>query len=170
MRMQAYRPEAPKFANAEEERLHIKQRLAAAMRLFAKHGLAEGVAGHMTARDPIRPDRFWCNSYGVHFGRAKVSNLSLIGPRGEILQGRGANIAAFAIHAPIHQARGDVHAVAHTHGVHGRAWSAMGRLLDPLTQDEALYAREQGGTPEAGWISFQPLYDWIVDEQPDLLD
>ena len=34
--------------------------------------------------------------------------------------------------------------------------------------------REDGATRSAstapGWLSFQPLYDWIVDEQPDLLD
>jgi hypothetical protein len=26
------------------------------------------------------------------------------------------------------------------------------------------------GTPTAGWFSFQPLYDLIVEEQPELLD
>jgi len=26
------------------------------------------------------------------------------------------------------------------------------------------------GTPVAGWFTFQPLYDLIVEEQPDLLD
>jgi ribulose-5-phosphate 4-epimerase/fuculose-1-phosphate aldolase len=28
----------------------------------------------------------------------------------------------------------------------------------------------QVGGHRAGWMQFQPLYDWIVDEQPDLLD
>ena len=30
--------------------------------------------------------------------------------------------------------------------------------------------RELVGQPLAGWMSFQPLYDWVVTEQPDLLD
>jgi len=34
------------------ERLYRKQRLAAAFRLFSKCGFDEGVAGHITARDP----------------------------------------------------------------------------------------------------------------------
>ena len=38
----------------EEERLHRKQRLAAAYRLFGKFGFDEGIAGHITARDPER--------------------------------------------------------------------------------------------------------------------
>ena len=36
----------------EQERLHRKQKLAAAFRLFSRFGFDEGVAGHITARDP----------------------------------------------------------------------------------------------------------------------
>ena len=39
-----------------EERLFRKQRLAAAYRLFSRFGFDEGVAGHITARDPERTD------------------------------------------------------------------------------------------------------------------
>jgi len=49
-------PPMPVFKTAAEERLHRKQRLAAAFRLFAKFGFSEGVAGHITARDPERMD------------------------------------------------------------------------------------------------------------------
>ena len=54
----------PKFTNAEDERRHRKQRLAAAFRLFGQFGFDEGVAGHITARDPERPDHFWVNPFG----------------------------------------------------------------------------------------------------------
>ena len=40
------------------ERLHRRQRLAAAFRLFSRHGFEVGLAGHFTARDPILTDRF----------------------------------------------------------------------------------------------------------------
>ena len=53
-------PTPPKFATVEEERLHRKQKLAGALRLFGRFGFSEGVAGHITAGDPItveaRPD------------------------------------------------------------------------------------------------------------------
>ncbi len=48
----------PKFDSADDERLHRKQRLAAAFRLFGKFGFDEGIAGHITARDPERLDHF----------------------------------------------------------------------------------------------------------------
>src|SRR5439155_17236376 len=52
-------PRPPVFTSPAEERRHRKERLAAAFRLFAEFGFDEGVAGHITARDPERPDCFW---------------------------------------------------------------------------------------------------------------
>ena len=57
----------PKFDSVEEERLHRKQRLAAAYRLFGRFGFDEGIAGHITARDPERLDHFWVNPFGMRF-------------------------------------------------------------------------------------------------------
>ena len=253
MEMEIFKPEQPVFKSIEEERLHLKQRLAAAFRMFSKCGFDEGIVGHITARDPEHRDCFWVNPYGVHFSHVKVSNLTLVDDQGVVKIGRPCNAAAFAIHSRIHTARPDVVAAAHAHSVHGKAWSTLGRLLDPLTQDacafyndHSLYTEyngvvydtaegdrigealgpgkavilrnhgnltvgstvdeaawwfltmerscqaqllaeaagtpkviddenaritfEQVGTPYAGWISFQPIYERIVREQPDLLD
>ena len=40
----------------------------------------------------------------------------------------------------------------------------------PIDHDEAVRTAGQVGNRGAGRFSFQPLYDWIVHEQPDLLD
>ncbi len=128
---------------AEQERLHRKQRLAAALRSFAEYGFDEGAAGHMTARDPILTDHFWVNPFGVHFRQMKVSDLLLVDHRGTVVRGdRKVNPAAFAIHSQIHQARPDVVAAAHTHSVHGRAFAALGRPLDPITQDACAFYQD----------------------------
>lgn len=130
----------PQFATFEEARLHRKQRLAGAFRLFARFGFDEGVAGHITARDPERPDHFWVNPFGRYFGAIRVSDLILVNHAGQVVEGEGMiNAAAFAIHAAVHQARPDVVAAAHTHSIYGKAWSSLGRLLDPLTQDSCIF-------------------------------
>ena len=54
----------PVFETVEEERLHRKQRLAGALRIFGRLGFGEGVAGHITVRDPEFPDHFWVNPFG----------------------------------------------------------------------------------------------------------
>lgn len=138
-------PMPPTFDTPEEERLHRKQRLAASFRLFARYGYDEGIAGHITARDPERLDHFWVNPFGMYFGHIKVSDLILVNGQGDVVEGDYAvNRAAFAIHSQIHEARPDVVAAAHTHSMYGKAWSALGRLLDPITQDSCSFYQDHG--------------------------
>ncbi len=51
-KMRAGLPQPPVFKTLAEERQHRKERLAAGLRLFAKFGFDEGVAVHITVRDP----------------------------------------------------------------------------------------------------------------------
>jgi len=183
----------------------------------------------------------------------RVSDLILVNHAGEVVEGSWpVNQAAFAIHSAIHRARPDVIAAAHCHSVHGKAFSSLGRLLDPLTQDACAFYEDhalfddytgvvldvsegeriaralgsnkaailrnhglltaggsvgaavwffiamdrschaqlladaagspvcidhpnaklthsQVGSDLAGWFSFQPMYEWIIRQEPDLL-
>lgn len=127
----------------QEERLHRKQRLAATFRLFARYGFDQGLAGHVTARDPEHSDSFWVNPLGRHFGQIRVRDLIRVDHTGEVVEGdRPVNRAAFAIHSAIHAARPDVVAAARTHFTYGKAWSTLGRMLDPLTQDSCKFYKD----------------------------
>jgi ribulose-5-phosphate 4-epimerase/fuculose-1-phosphate aldolase len=138
-------PGPPTFATAVEERRHRKQHLAAAFRLFSLFGFDEGVAGHITARDPERLDHFWVNPFGMHFGQIRASDLILVNHRGEVIEGKyPVNAAAFAIHSQVHAARPDVIAAAHAHSLYGKAWASLGRLLDPITQDSCAFYEDHG--------------------------
>jgi ribulose-5-phosphate 4-epimerase/fuculose-1-phosphate aldolase len=133
-------PALPTFATIEAEREHRKQRLASVFRVFARFGFEEGVAGHVTARDPELADHFWVNPFGVAFSQIKASDLLLVDHDGNIVEGRHPlNQAAFAIHSRVHKARPDVIAAAHTHSLYGKTWSSLGRLLDPITQDSCAF-------------------------------
>ena len=236
------------------ERQLRKERLAAALRVFGKFGFDEGVAGHITVRDPEHLDHFWVNPMGKSFKLMKVSDLLLVNHEGTVVEGNGLlNGAAFTIHSRIHMAHPEVTAAAHAHSVYGKAWSSLGRKLDPITQDACAFYNDHAllddftgvvldsdegeriaevlednkavilqnhglltvgksvdeaawwyvtmerscqaqlmaeavgkpvaidpehaahthatvGTELAGWFSFQPLYDVIVSEQPELLE
>jgi ribulose-5-phosphate 4-epimerase/fuculose-1-phosphate aldolase len=232
----------------------MKQRMAAAFRLFDRFGFNEGVAGHLTGRDPEHPELFWVNPFGLSFGLIRASDLICVDHEGKVVEGDWpVNTAAFAIHSQIHAARPDVNSAAHTHSPYGRAFSTLGKTLSPLTQDSCAFyedhalfddftgvvldveegkriahaladnkaailrnhglltvgttvdeaawwyitmertchvqlmaeaagdpisiddecarqTQSQVGGRLAGWLSFQPLYDKIVHEQPDLLE
>lgn len=135
----------PVYDSLEEERQGRKERLAAAYRVFAKMGYDEGVAGHLTYRDPIQKDAFWVNPFGMSFDAITASDLLLIGPDGKVVEGTGKpgnttyNAAAFAIHHAIHTARPDMDAACHSHAMHGKAFSTLGRNVEITTQDSCLF-------------------------------
>lgn len=222
-------------------------------------GLGEGVAGHASVRDPELDEHYWVNAYGQNFRQISASDLCLVDGNGVVVDGGapdGRNLVAFAaltIHSAVHRARPDIVSAVHTHGLYGRTWAALGRELDPISQDACAFFEDQGvlndytgvvledeegdrlahalgdgkavilrnhgiltvgqsidesvwwqisfercaqsqlmaeavgtphlippkaaaltasqvGTHRFGWFSFQPLYDWIVSEEPDLLD
>lgn len=147
-------PAIPVFETVEEERLHRKQKLAGAFRLFSRFGFDEGVAGHITARDPEFTDTFWVNPYGVHFSQVKVSNLIRVDHEGNVVEGDyPVNCAAFAIHSAVHTLRPDVNAAAHTHSPYGRAWSALGRTLDCITQDACAFYNDHAVYENFGGVA-----------------
>lgn len=142
----------PTYDNVEDERRARKVGLAAALRVFGRLGYGEGVAGHITARDPEFTDHFWVNPFGKSFRHMKTSDLILVNHAGEVVYGsQPVNRAAFVLHAAIHKARPDVIGAAHAHSTYGKAWSTLGRKLDPITQDSCIFyddhvlIAEQGG-------------------------
>jgi ribulose-5-phosphate 4-epimerase/fuculose-1-phosphate aldolase len=144
-------PMPPAFDSLEAERAHRKEKLAAALRIFGRFGFGEGVAGHITARDPELTDHFWVNPFGMSFRHVRVSDLILVSHDGEVVHGRHhVNRAAFVIHAAVHQARPDVVAAAHAHSIYGKSWSSLGRKLDMITQDACIFYNDHDVVTEGG--------------------
>ncbi len=135
-----YLPTPQAFDSVEEERAHRKAKLAAAFRMFSKAGLDEGVAGHVTVRDPEFPDSYWVNPFGMHFSMIKSSDLVRVDHAGNVVEGnRAVNGAAVAIHCAVHAARPDVVAAAHAHGPYGKTLSSLDMTIEPLTQDACAF-------------------------------
>lgn len=135
-------PGPPTFTDKYEEREYLKGRLAAAFRIFGKYGFDEGVAGHITLRDPVDPTTFWVNPFGVAFSLMKRSDLIQVDHNGHIFDGgkvRLLNTAAFMIHSAVHEARPDVMCAAHSHSIYGRSFCTLGRKLDIITQDSCSF-------------------------------
>jgi ribulose-5-phosphate 4-epimerase/fuculose-1-phosphate aldolase len=131
-------PGIPTFDTIEAKRQWQLEHLAAAFRHWAREGYVDGISGHISVRDPEHTNAFWTNPVGVHFGLLTVSDMILVDLEGKVIGGNRSlppNSAGFLIHAAVHKARPDLHAVAHCHSIHGKAWSIFGRRLEMLTQD-----------------------------------
>ena len=133
-------PEVPVFDDVKAHRQHLKERLVAACRAFAQQGFDYGFAGHLTVRDPENPGLYWTNPMAVHFAQVKVSNLICADHEGIVVEGRHAiNRAGFVLHAAVHEAHPEIVAMCHAHTVYGTAFAALGKKLDPITQDAAAF-------------------------------
>ena len=135
-------PGIPKFETFEAQRQWQLEHMAAAFRHWSREGYVEGISGHISVRDPEHTDAFWTNPLGVHFGLLKASDMILVNLNGKVIGGnrtRPPNAAGFLIHAAVHKARPDVHAVCHAHTVYGKAWSCFGKPLEMLTQDSCKF-------------------------------
>ncbi|MET7493759.1 class II aldolase/adducin family protein [Streptomyces sp900116325] len=148
----------PVHQSVEEERAYRKERLAGALRLFAAYGYEDGVSGHITARDPEYTGCFWVNPFGAPFDGLLPDELILVNGDGQVVEGRHhVNQAAFAVHAQVHRARPDVVAVAHTHSLHGRALSALGEFIEPITQESCAFYEDHA--------VYQGYTGVVVDEE-----
>jgi ribulose-5-phosphate 4-epimerase/fuculose-1-phosphate aldolase len=157
-------PERPEFDNFEEERTYRKQHLVAACRAFDQHGFDYGFAGHLTVRDPERPELYWTNPMCVHFSQVKMSNLILADHKGRVVEGDYAlNRAGFVLHAAVHEEHPDVMAMCHAHTVYGTAWCATGRPLDMISQDAAAFYNSHAVIgASAGAVAVEEDSGWSV--------
>lgn len=138
----------------DEERAHRKRELAAAFRVFGRFGFSEGVAGHITARDPEHPDTFWVNPFGMSFSQITVADPVQVDHDGNVLNGdRPVNRAAFVIHSQVHAARPDVVAAAHAHSLHGKAFASLGVPLEPITQDACAFFEDHNVHDDFGGVA-----------------
>jgi len=62
------------------------------------------------------------------------------------------NRAAFAIHAQLHKARPDVNAACHSHSIHGKAFSTLGKELQIITQDHCSFYNDIALYPNFGGV------------------
>jgi ribulose-5-phosphate 4-epimerase/fuculose-1-phosphate aldolase len=164
-------PEIPEFDSLAQERQYRKERLVAACRAFAMHGFDYGFAGHLTVRDPEFPELYWTNPMAVHFSMVKVSNLILADHHGKVVQGAHAiNQAGFVLHGAVHEEHPDIVAMCHAHTFYGTAFAALGKPLDPITQDAACFfedhvvIKEEAGqvaVEEGAGFSVAPLFKGV---------
>ena len=133
----------PVLDDPAAERARLLDDLATAYRLFGTLRWAELGDGHITCRDTERQDHIWTLRHRVLFERARPEDMVLVGPDGSAVDqdGRAAPIknAAYHIHHPIHEARPDVTAAAHTHTPWGTPFSAERRMIEPISQESALF-------------------------------
>ncbi|RAI02205.1 class II aldolase [Acuticoccus sediminis] len=141
--MQANAP-TPTGVSASEWDARVK--LAAAYRMVARLGLDDLIYNHISLRVPGEAGAFLINPYGMLFSQITASSLVKIDTNGRKLSESAyeVNVAAFVIHAAIHNSREDAHCVLHTHSDASTAVSGQPDGLLPLSQFAMRFYDRQG--------------------------
>lgn len=141
-----YDSEIPEVHDHEELRAVRKWECALGYRILGAMGWGQTGAGHITARDPILTDHFWVLGFGVPFSGAKMADLILMSPDGDVIEGPpglAVNHAAYFIHHPILAARPDVASAVHCHTPFGTPWSTHVEPFRALSQESCAFVFDQ---------------------------
>ena len=135
----------PPEASSDRELQAIRKwECAVGYRVFAALRWGQIGDGHISARDPLRPDHFWVLGYGIPFRAATVDNLVLVAPDGTVVDGgRAVNSAGYNIHHPVLAAHPTANAAAHTHTPHGTPWSAHAEPFRAISQESCAFVFDQ---------------------------
>jgi len=109
----------------DEQSLRVN--LAAMYRVFDHMGWSELIYNHITVKLPGADEMFLINPYGLHYNEVTASNLVKVDIEGNKLQDTDSlvNPAGMLIHSAIHEAREDVHCIAHIHSTEGMAVACL---------------------------------------------
>ena len=134
--------------------MSLREKVACAARILANNGYALDIAGHITA---MRPDgNMWCTPYGLWWREVSASDIIVLSPTGEVLEGNWDVTPAIYIHTEIHKARPDAEVIIHNHPYYGSLLSTMHikpRIIDQqacmFDGDIALFDEYTGGVDDA---------------------
>ncbi|MCJ7438082.1 MAG: class II aldolase/adducin family protein [Acidimicrobiia bacterium] len=115
-----------------------RQGLACLHRILAGIGFNENMAGHVSvAADG--DGNLLASPWGLWWDEVKASDLVLVSPDGEVLDGRWDVSPAIFLHTGIHRARPDARVIIHNHPYHATLLATMGRLPEITHQAACMF-------------------------------
>ena len=86
--------------------LTATQALAAAFRILVAEGFSEHISGHITVRDDDSGN-LWVNPWGLWWDEVTASDICVVSPDAEVLEGKWDVTPAIHIHTELHRRRHD---------------------------------------------------------------
>lgn len=117
----------------------IRGKLAQACRILALEGQGDHIWGHVTVRVPGRPELLYMKPATIGLDEMGPEDAITVNLDGEKVEGRLPRHIEVYIHTEVMRARPDVTAVVHTHPPHAIAFGALGRPLQPVGHDGAIF-------------------------------
>ena len=145
--------------SAEIDALTLQQQVAIGMRILARAGFCQDVAGQIVVRDAARPGAYLTNPWGFTWESLRASDVLVVDERMQRLEGPEGLTPSGSLELQfgILRRRPDVHAVLHNHPPLATAWSATRRPVRPLDQTSTIFFERQAWCAE--FEDVDHLYD-----------
>jgi len=115
-----------------------RQKLACLHRILAGLGFNENMAGHVTMTADAGGN-LWASPWGLWWDEVRASDLCLVAPDGELLDGPWDVSPAIFVHTELHRARPDARVIVHSHPYHATLLATMGRLPEITHQAACMF-------------------------------
>jgi L-ribulose-5-phosphate 4-epimerase len=117
----------------------MKEKLILAGRILVAEGLDDFTRGHISARLPDDPTRFYMKPHSIGFDEITLDNILTIDLDGKVVAGGGRRHSEVFIHSEIYKARPDVGSVIHCHPTYAIALSVTGRPMRAFSQPSVMF-------------------------------
>lgn len=136
-----------------DEEVHLRTELAHFYRLVDFFGWTEMIFNHISVRLPGAAKRYLVNPFGLNYNEVTPDNLLTVDVQGHLIgeSNYKPNPAGFALHGAIHDARDDLHCIAHAHTT---AMSAVAQKKEGLNHDNFYGAQLTG---RVGYHTFEGI-------------
>lgn len=119
----------------------IRSQVAWACRILADEGYRDLTLGHVSARDPERPDQMWIKRRGVSLGEVSPVDVIEFGIDADPKSASDEMHLEAVLHSAVYRQRDDVDAVVHGHPPFTTAFAATEGELLHLTHDAVMFDR-----------------------------
>lgn len=103
---------------------------------MAASGLVTGTWGNLSARVP-RENLVVITPSGLPYAGLQAADMVVMDLDGRVVEGERRPSTEYRLHLAVYRARGDVHAVMHTHSVFASALAVARRPIPPILEDLA---------------------------------
>lgn len=158
---------APRPLKGVGRDLDARQKLACLLRVAAREGWTDNLAGHITVVDEDTGN-LWVNAWGVWWEETTASDVLLVDYDGNVKIGPWEATAAFNIHTEIHRRRPDARVIVHNHPYYATLLGILGVAPRILHQNFAAFADELVVIDEyAGTVNNVEEGKWLADRVGD---
>jgi L-fuculose-phosphate aldolase len=136
---------------AAEAGAEVRTEIAWACRILATEGYSDLTLGHVSARDPERPDRMWIKRRGVTLAEVSAADVIEFELGADLRDASDEMHLEAVLHTEVYRRRADVGAIVHGHPPYATALGATDAKLLHLTHDAVMFDRGVGvydGSPD----------------------